>query len=177
MKNYFKDNHSIYFAKRNDKAIIPTKELENAGYDIYPCFEEDFIEIKPFETKLIPTGISWACSSDYYMQIEERSSTGIKGIKKSAGVIDSGYRGEIKIAITNVNNKPLIISNLEENQLRNKYNIFNDILFYNTHKAIAQGIIHKVEKFDIKEIPIDELLEIPSSRGDKGFGSTNLINL
>lgn len=173
-KNYFKDSKEVYFAKCNENAIIPNKEEENAGYDIYACFNEDYIEVQPLETKLIPTGISWACSPLYYMQIEERSSTGIKGIKRSAGVIDSGYRGEIKIAITNVNNKPLIISNIEESQLRNKYNIFNDILFYSTKKAIAQGIIHKVEKMNIKEISIDELLSIPSSRGDKGFGSTNL---
>ena len=174
-KDYFKDSKNVYFAKRNEKAIIPSKKDEDAGYDIYACFDEDYIEVGPFETKLIPTGISWACIPEFYMQIEERSSTGSKGIKRSAGIVDSGYRGEIKVAITNVNNKPLIFSNLDENQLRNKYNIFNDIIFYNTAKAIAQGVIHRVEKMNVNVLPLEQLLEISSSRGDKGFGSTNKI--
>ena len=174
-KNYFKDTKNVYFAKRNEKAVLPSKEEENAGYDFYAFFDEDYLEIPPFETKLVPTGISWACSPEFYLQIEERSSTGSKGIKRSAGVVDSGYRGEIKIAITNVNNKPLIISNIDESQLRNKYNIFYDIIFYSTQKAIAQGIIHRVEKMNVSTLPLEELLSIPSSRGDKGFGSSNKV--
>lgn len=175
-KNYFKDIYNVYFAKRNEKAILPNKKDEDAGYDFYACFDEDYIEILPFETKLVPTGISWACSPEFYLQIEERSSTGSKGIKRSAGVIDSGYRGEIKIALTNINNKSLFISNIDETQLRNKYNIFNDIIFYSTQKAIAQGIIHRVEKMNISEISLEELSNISSSRKDKGFGSTNHID-
>ena len=46
--------------------------------------------------------------SKYYFQVEERGSTGSKGIKKSAGVIDSGYRGEIFIAITNSTDNYLV---------------------------------------------------------------------
>ena len=175
MKDYFKDIKNIYFAKRNEKAIIPSKKDEDAGYDFYACFDEDYIEIAPFETKLVPTGLSWACSPEFYLQIEERSSTGVKGIKRSAGIVDSGYRGEIKVAITNVNNKTLIFSNIEESQLRTKYNIFNDILFYSTQKAIAQGIIHRVENMNVQTIPLEELLSISSDRGDKGFGSSNKV--
>ena len=171
--DYIEDDKTIYFAKIKENAVIPTKEDENAGYDIYACFEEDYIEIPSHSTKLVPTGIAWACSEKYYMQIEERSSTGTKGIKKSAGVVDSGYRGEIKIAISNINNFSLIISNIDEEKLRAKYVINKDALVYSTKKAIAQGIIHKVIKMKIKEISIDELKQIPSSRGDKGWGSTN----
>lgn len=173
--NYFENENDIYFAKMKDKAIIPSKEVENAGYDIYACFDEDYIFIEPNKTKLVPTGIAWACSPKYYLQIEERSSTGSKGIKKSAGVIDSGYRGEIKIAITNSNSIPLIFTNLTEEEFKNKYPelMKDNPLIYNTKKAIAQGIIHKVEDLNIKEIRLDELLAIPSKRGDKGWGSSN----
>lgn len=170
---YFEDDKTIYFAKLKDKAILPSKEEENAGYDIYACFEDDYIEIPPHSTKLIPTGIAWASSPKYYMQIEERSSTGTKGIKKSAGVIDSGYRGEIKIAITNINPYSLIFSNIEEDKLHAKFILPKNCLVYSTKKAIAQGIIHKVRKMKIVEIDKEELLKIPSSRGDKGWGSTN----
>ena len=101
----------IKFAKVKETAIIPTKEEENAGFDIYACWEgiskSDKI-IRPHHTKLIPTGIACALPIDYYFQVEERGSTGSKGIKKSAGVVDSGYRGEIFIAITNANDRYLI---------------------------------------------------------------------
>ncbi len=170
---YFLNKKNIYFAKVKQNAIIPSKKREDAGYDIYACFEEDYIEIPSMETKLIPTGIAWASSPKYYMQIEERSSTGSKGIKRSAGIIDSGYRGEIKIATYNANKLPLIISNIDENVFKEKYNVKKEVLFYNTSKAIAQGIIHKVEKTRVKELNYSQLKEIPSTRKDQGFGSTN----
>lgn len=102
---------TIKFAKVNEKARIPSKNIENAGYDIYGIFEDNNDEnriIKPHQTKLIPTGIACALPSKYYFQVEERGSTGSKGIKKSAGVIDSGYRGEIFIAITNSTDRYLV---------------------------------------------------------------------
>jgi dUTPase len=109
------------------------------------------------------------------LQIEERSSTGTKGIKRSAGVVDSGYRGEIKIAIMNCTRKQLVFSNLDEEEFFNKYKNFNkdDTVVYNTRKAIAQGVIHRVEEMNEKEISYNELLKIESKRGDKGWGSSN----
>ena len=86
--------NQLLFAKVKEGAIIPTKTEENAGRDLYACFDEDYIVIHPLETKLIPTGIATAFSPNYYAQIQERGSTGSKGIKYGAGVIDSGYRGE-----------------------------------------------------------------------------------
>ena len=170
--NFFQNEKTIYFAKMNEKAIIPTKLRENAGYDFYACLDEDIFVIDPFTTRLVPTGIAWASSEDYYMQIEERSSTGTKGIKRNAGVIDSGYRGEIKIAIYNANNKPLIFSSLDENQIRERLPQMQDFLLYTTQKAIAQGVIHRVEDMVPTEVDLETLLSIPSTRGDKGWGSS-----
>ena len=173
--NYFENEKNVYFAKVKENAKIFTKERENAGYDIYACFEEDYILLKPLETKLIPTGIAWASSPSFYLQIEERSSTGTKAIKKSAGVVDSGYRGEIKIVIVNCSNRDLIFSNSKEDELKAKYPslVKEDALVYSTEKAIAQGVIHRVEEMNEKEIPYDELLQIESKRKDKGWGSSN----
>lgn len=110
------ENPNIKFAKVKESAIIPSKEEENAGFDIYACWEGmskgDKI-IQPHETKLIPTGIACALPTEYYFQVEERGSTGSKGIKRSAGVVDSGYRGEIFVAISNVNNRFLIFGDKE----------------------------------------------------------------
>ncbi len=172
--NYFENPKKVYFSKMNEKAIIPNKKDEDAGYDIYACFEEDYILLEPLQTKLIPTAIAWACSPEFYLQIEERSSTGSKGIKRSAGIVDSSYRGEIKVAITNANNCPLVFTNISEEELK-QHNIPENSLIYSTKKAIAQGIIHRVEKMDIEEISLEELLKISSERGDKGWGSTNKI--
>ena len=41
-----KDN-DLYFAKVNPNAIIPSKRLEDAGYDLYACFDEDYMVIQP----------------------------------------------------------------------------------------------------------------------------------
>ena len=170
MKGYFEDNMALYFAKVNSNAIIPTRESENAGYDFYSCFEEDFLVIEPLQTRLIPTGIAWASSEDFYLQIEERSGTGSKGIKRSAGVIDSGYRGEIKIALFNATRKNLIISKIPEENLKKIYPEYVDSLVYPYSKAIAQGVVHRVEDMHVKEISFEELKTIPSKRGDGAWG-------
>lgn len=164
----------IYFAKINPKATTPSKERENAGYDFYACFEDDFISINSHETKAVPTGIAWASDPKYYLQIEERSSTGIKGIKKSAGVIDSGYRGEIMITITNSTNKTLVISKVDAEKL-STYPQFEgeELLVYPYSKAIAQGVVHEVIDLEVEEIPYTELAQIKSSRGTGAFGSSN----
>lgn len=172
--DYFETINTIYFAKLRGDALIPRKERENAGYDIYACLEDDILIVPPYKTVLVPTGIAWACSEEYYMQIEERSSTGIKGIKKSSGVIDSGYRGEIKIAIFNANDIPIIFATVGEDDVRRKYPDLDKFIFYSTSKAIAQGVIHRVEDMVTKEISLKALQEIPSKRGDNGWGSTNI---
>ena len=123
-----KDN-DLLFAKVKPNAIIPTKEKENAGYDIYACFDEDFIVIPAHETRLIPTGIAATVSDKYYLQVHERGSTGSKGMKYGAGVVDSSYRGEIFICINNVNDNDIVISKLNEKELIEKYAKSSDDLF------------------------------------------------
>lgn len=160
--------NDLIFAKVKPEAKIPTKEEGNAGYDIYACFDDDYIAIAPHETRLIPTGIAVATHPSKYIQIEERGSTGSKGIKKSAGVIDSSYRGEIFIAITNSNDCWLyIVKGLKE-----KIGCTPCDKLYPYEKAIAQLVVHEVPQMNIKEIPYDELKAIPSVRGDGKLGSS-----
>ena len=52
MKNLFNKN-IVYFAKIKENAKIPNKKDEDAGYDIFACFDEDFIYLKQGETKCI----------------------------------------------------------------------------------------------------------------------------
>ncbi len=165
----------IYFSKIKENAIIPTREIYNAGFDIYPCFEEDYIIIMPNETKLIPTGIASAIPIDFYVQIQERGSSGSKGIKYGAGVIDSSYRGEWFLATTNINTKPLLITKIDIEKLDESLkNIINEgFVVYPYNKALFQGILHNVpNEILTEEISFEKLLEIPSKRGDGKLGSS-----
>ena len=112
------NNNKIYFAKVREGAKIPERDIWNAGIDIYPCFDEEYMIIPPHSTKLVPTGIASAIPVDYYIQIHERGSTGSKGIKYSAGVIDSSYRGEWFLATTNTNDKAVVICKINMESLQ-----------------------------------------------------------
>ena len=107
--SYTLKENEIVFAKIRETAIIPTKKLEDAGYDLYANFEEDYFVIEPFTTKLIPTGIASAFSPKWVALLRERGSNGSKGIAQRAGVIDSGYRGEWFVPLTNTNRVPVVI--------------------------------------------------------------------
>ena len=107
--NCNKKDMNIYFAKVKEGGKIPSKRDEDAGYDIYACFDEDYIEIKPHETKMIPTGIASSCSDDFVFLLRERGSNGSKGIAQRCGVIDSGYRGEWFVPLTNENDVSVFI--------------------------------------------------------------------
>ena len=173
-----KDNE-IYFAKTNPNAIIPTKKLEDAGYDFYACFDADYLVIQSGETKLIPTGIATAFSPKYYAQVEERSSMAKLGIKKSGGVIDFGFRGEWLIMTYNTNKKPFVISKTDLDAIPKTFEIDgvtynkNEVILYPYKKAIAQVVMQEVPDLQTKEVPYEELLQEKSERGTGGFGSSN----
>ena len=113
--------NDLVFAKVKPNAIIPTKEEENAGRDVYACFDEDYMIIPAHSTKLIPTGIASAMSPKYEIRLRDRGSNGSKGIHVNAGSIDSGYRGEWFVAWCNTNYKDVILSKLSLEELIDKY--------------------------------------------------------
>lgn len=156
----------IYFTKLKPNAEIPCKRDEDAGYDIYACFEEDEVIIKPGEIKIIPTGFASAFSSDYFLRVFERSSCGIKGMSVRAGVIDSGYRGEHLIALNNTGLKPIVIAKdpLKFNQ--------DEFTVHDYKKAIAQYVLLPVPRTEVKELSLEELNNFDSKRGVGGFGSS-----
>lgn len=159
----------IKFAKVKPNAIIPTKREEDAGYDIYVCFDEDYIAINPHETKLIPTEIASVCDKDYCFIVKERGSTGSKGIAVRCGVIDSGFRNPWFIGLTNTTNQPLFLLNPN---YKDKDFIPQDRFIYDCTKAIAQAILVPVPKTEIEEITYDELKSIESERGEGALGSS-----
>ena len=164
----------VKFAKVRPDAKIPSKRDEDMGFDIYACFDEDYIVINPHETKLIPTGIASACNPDYGFLVFERGSTGSKGIARRCGVIDSGYRNEWFIGLTNTTNKVMFISKLSENETYDKYydDIMPESFVYPYSKAIAQALIVPVPKASVEEISYEELQNIKSERGLGALGSS-----
>lgn len=177
---------NVKFAKVKEGAIIPSKRDEDMGFDIYACFDEDYIIIQPHETKLIPTGIASACDPEYGFLLFERGSTGSKGIARRCGVIDSGYRNEWFICLTNTTDRWLIISKIDtqdiiiteskDSNIKRAIDVeihIENAIIYPYSKAIAQALIIPVPKSEVEEITYEDLLSIKSERGMGALGSSN----
>ena len=177
---------NVKFAKVRPHAIIPSKRDEDMGFDIYACFDEDYIIIEPHETKLIPTGIASACDPGYGFLLFERGSTGSKGIARRCGVIDSGYRNEWFVGLTNTTDSKLFISKLNNKELVEMLctddedliawklaedEVLNSIV-YPYSKAIVQAVVAPVPKINKEEISYEDLKNIPSERGLGALGSS-----
>lgn len=163
-------NTTVKFARVRPTAVIPTKRDEDAGFDIYADFEDDFIIIDPHTTTLIPTGIASACDADYCFILKERGSTGTKGIAQRCGVIDSGYRNEWFVPITNTTNKKIAIVKKDADYIFMKNT--SGYTIYPYEKAIAQALIIPVPKVNVEELTYNELKEIASDRGMGALGSS-----
>ena len=162
---------TVKFAKVRDNAIIPSKRDEDAGWDIYPCFNEDYIVIQPNETKLIPTGICSAFDKDYVFILKERGSTGSRGIGQRAGIIDSGFRGEWFVCVTNHNDAPLVFGD-EYSYKKDHLIMYHGTVFYPKTKAIAQALLLPVPEVEVEEYTYEEIQNIKSERGTGIIGSS-----
>lgn len=99
---------SIHIKKLNSKAILPTYGSQNAaGADLYACLDAP-ATIAPGETFWVPTGVAMEIPQGYAGLIYARSSMGTKrGLAPAnkVGVIDSDYRGEIRVVLFNHSNQ------------------------------------------------------------------------
>jgi len=104
-------------------------------------------KLEPGETVAIPTGIALEFPAGFGGLIQDRSGLALRGLTTLAGVIDPGYRGEIKIVLTNLSPIP--------------HTIFPG-------DRIAQ--LRIVQKIQAEFEAVDELDE--TLRNASGFGST-----
>ena len=148
------DNDMVIKVKKlSPTAIVPTKSRKSdAGYDLYA--DENFT-LRPEETRLISTGIALAIPDGYAGLIWDRSGLGSKGIHRHAGVVDSSYRGEVKVALSNSHSGGV------SDYLDNTY-------FITKGDRIAQILFQKVPHFELVET--EELND--TDRGSSGFGSS-----
>lgn len=163
------DYYSVKFAKINDKAIIPSKRNEDAGYDIYTTDKD--VVLQPHQTVAFHTGLVSEFSPSWVGIVKERGSTAKYGLSIRSGVIDSGYRGEWLIMISNVSDKYVIFSNDKDIShhlgpvMENK-----EVVFYPLSKAIAQVIFLPVPQLKVAEVELADLSS--SERGEGKFGSS-----
>jgi dUTP pyrophosphatase len=98
-------------------------------------------------TQAVQTGIAMEFPATHGALVEDRSGLAVRGVTTLAGVIDPGYRGEIKVVITNLSVNPVAIQ---------------------PGDRIAQ--LRIVERIEASFEEVDELGE--AARGAGGFGST-----
>ncbi len=147
------DNKIPFVFKGLEGQETPKKHSkEAAGIDLFSTLENPVV-INPEETKKITTGFSVAIPNGYVGLVFARSSLGFKfqcTLTNGVGVIDSDYRGDIGVSITNLGKEPKIIEPGER---------------------VAQLVILPLANFDY--IQVEKLDE--TERGTNGFGSTGTI--
>ena len=136
----------LKFKKIHPAAKFPSyAHPGDAGMDLYACGEA---VILPGQRVLIPTGLQLAIPDGYVGLIWDKSGLAVKnGLSTIAGVIDAGFRGELKVAIINLGTEAHTFA---------------------VGEKIAQLLIQPVVQPEILET--DNLEE--TSRGEDGFGST-----
>jgi dUTP pyrophosphatase len=131
---------------------LPRYETElSAGMDVRSFIESPII-LKPFERKLVNTGLYAQLEKGYEIQVRPRSGLALKKgitVLNSPGTIDADYRGEIGVILINLSNYDFII---------------------NSGDRIAQLVVSKHEQPNLEQT--DSLDS--TSRGEKGFGSTGV---
>ena len=135
--------------------LLPEYATEGAaGMDVCAAVESE-IQIAPLETKLIPTGFSIELPQGYEAQIRPRSGLALKhqvGILNSPGTIDSDYRGEVKIILTNFGKEPFTVRRGDR---------------------IAQMVVHRFARVEWEKV--EQVNTTP--RGAGGFGHTGVTSM
>jgi len=123
----------------------------SAGMDIHAAVDNP-MTVKPGETVLVPTGFSMELIPGYEAQVRPRSGLAVKhsiGIMNAPGTIDSDYRGEVKVILTNFGSGDFVV---------------------NRGDRIAQMVVARYER--VEWVETDALSG--TGRGAGGFGSTGV---
>lgn len=174
----------VKFAKISDGATIPSKTDNNVGMDIYidkKALDENngFFVLEPNSTRLIPTGIIGWCEDTHYFNLANRGSNGSNGMLQSCGIIEGEYQGEWFVAMTNTNDRPVIIlsdkrmncPHVLEEVFGEDFDEINPIV-YPASKGICQAIVLPKPLLDIDTVDKEVILNMPSIRKDGKLGSS-----
>jgi dUTP pyrophosphatase len=118
----------------------------DAGLDLFSVVDR---ELGPGEVFAVPTGIQVAVPAGHAGLVWDKSGISLQGVHRLAGVVDSGYRGEVQVVMINLGAAPFAVKK---------------------GMKIAQMLIQSVAAVEVVEC---ETLD-GTSRGEGGFGSTGL---
>jgi dUTP pyrophosphatase len=131
------------------EAVVPERAYAgDAGLDLSSC---ERVELAPGERALVPTGLAVAIPDGHAGFVQPRSGLAAKHgitIVNTPGLIDSGYRGEVQVALLNTDARETFV--VEEGM------------------RIAQLVVLALPELELLEV--DELPD--SERGVRGFGSS-----
>jgi dUTP pyrophosphatase len=124
-------------------AAVPFKvDSGSAGFDL---IAPTFLRVPPYQRRLLGLGVALEFDPAFVCKIEGRSSLALRGVDVGAGVVDSSYRGELKILLINNSNLDLNVTPGSR---------IGQLIFYkNPHLNFV--VIEKLGK---------------TSRGERGFG-------
>jgi len=134
------------------KRIHPEAKLpvyshpSDAGLDLFSVVDR---ELAPGEVFAMPTGIQVAVPAGHVGLVWDKSGISLQKVHRLAGVVDSGYRGEVQVVMINLGAAPFAIRK---------------------GMKIAQMLVQPVAAVEVVEA--DSLDDTP--RGQGGFGSTGL---
>jgi dUTP pyrophosphatase len=131
------------------EATLPERAYAgDAGLDLAAC---ERIELEPGERTVVPTGLAVAIPEGYAGFVQPRSGLAARhgvAVVNSPGLIDSGYRGEIRVVLLNTDRERPFVAEAGE--------------------RIAQLVVVPVPEIEVAEV--EELPE--TERGVRGFGSS-----
>ena len=138
----------INIKKLSETATVPTRaNASDAGLDLY---SNEFVNLLPNSSRLVDTGIAMAIPEGFAGLIWDRSGMAVKNnVHRFAGVIDSGYRGPIKVYL---------------------YNFSDKVVEMERGHRIEQSLIQ--EGPDVVGQEVDDLDS--TERGEGGFGSSGV---
>lgn len=130
-------------------AIVPSRAYAgDAGLDLSAC---ERVELEPGERAAVATGLAVAIPDGYAGYVQPRSGLAAQHgitIVNSPGLVDSGYRGELKVVLLNTDaREPFVVE---------------------AGMRIAQLVV--IEVPDVDPVEVDELPA--TERGVRGFGSS-----
>jgi dUTP pyrophosphatase len=133
------------------EALLPERAYAgDAGLDLAAC---ERVELAPGERSVVPTGLAVAVPEGYAGFVQPRSGLAARhgiAVVNSPGLIDAGYRGEIKVVLLNTDPAETFVAEAGE--------------------RIAQLVVVPVPEVELREV--EELPE--SERGARGFGSSRV---
>jgi len=141
-------NRKLFVQRLSPAAKLPSRAYEHdAGFDLYAA---DYYSLMPGERAVINTGIKIAIPNGLAGLIWDKGGLAKDGIHTMAGVIDSGFRGEVTV---------------------NLINLSNDIYNIAPGQKIAQLLIQKIECPEIIEAEINDKTDRSACR----FGSSGIF--